>query len=514
MVPSEPAAATRPTVWLRFSGGVARETTPISTPKAVPAVPMPSRKPATSRPTAQCARTPSAAGPRRRAARSTIRIGRGPCLSASAPTNGCAMPQTMFCSAIAKPKVAAEMPASSVIGRMNRPRLCRRPMQIEMMMPLRTSSRIIARRLDGSHGRFIPPMMPQCSRVSQTQFRDARDACRRIVKQHDRRCHEQFPPRGLDHSRTRSWRCARARHVRPIPTRSSRCASSSPRGRAAATISPRACSPTSSAALLKQQFIVENRPGAGGVIGQTAVLKSPPDGYTLLLAGGSMAGARFVNAAATYDLMRDFTPISVIETSPFALVAQPDAAGEGPEGVHRARAKSQPGQAQLRHHRRGADPVVGGVPLQPHGGRQRRRRHLQGHGRGDDRSDGRAPGLLRHRAGHRARDQGQAARARGDLGGALARCCPTCRPWRKPDCRATTCRPGAASWARRACRPKWWRSSTRRSSRRSPRPTCASASPRPAQCRSAARPRGCASATQHWMGIFEKIAKDAGVKPQ
>ena len=75
--------------------------------------------------------------------------------------------------------------------------------------------------------------------------------------------------------------------------------------------------------ILKQQFVVENRPGAGGVIGQTAVLKSPPDGYTLLLAGGSMAGARFVNAAVTYDVLRDFTPVSLIETSPFALVASP-----------------------------------------------------------------------------------------------------------------------------------------------------------------------------------------------
>ena len=75
--------------------------------------------------------------------------------------------------------------------------------------------------------------------------------------------------------------------------------------------------------ILKQQFVVENRPGAGGVIGQTAVLKSPPDGYTLLLAGGSMAGARFVNAAVTYDILKDFTPVSLIETSPFALVASP-----------------------------------------------------------------------------------------------------------------------------------------------------------------------------------------------
>ena len=75
------------------------------------------------------------------------------------------------------------------------------------------------------------------------------------------------------------------------------------------------------AELLGQQFVVENRPGAGGSIGQMQVAKAPPDGYTLLLAGGSMAGAKYVNAAITYDLQRDFTPISLIETSPFALIA-------------------------------------------------------------------------------------------------------------------------------------------------------------------------------------------------
>src|SRR3954464_9202407 len=60
--------------------------------------------------------------------------------------------------------------------------------------------------------------------------------------------------------------------------------------------------------ILGQQFFVENRPGAGGSIAQTFVMKSAPDGYTLLLAGGSMAGARYASATVAYDLLRDFTP--------------------------------------------------------------------------------------------------------------------------------------------------------------------------------------------------------------
>src|SRR5438132_4697992 len=75
--------------------------------------------------------------------------------------------------------------------------------------------------------------------------------------------------------------------------------------------------------LVGQQFIVENRAGAGGMIAQTFVAKSPPDGYTLLLAGGSMAGAKYVNANITYDLQRDFTPVSLLSILPFAVVMNP-----------------------------------------------------------------------------------------------------------------------------------------------------------------------------------------------
>ncbi len=95
--------------------------------------------------------------------------------------------------------------------------------------------------------------------------------------------------------------------------------------------------------LLGQPFIVENRPGAGGMIGQTFVAKSAPDGYTLLLAGGSMAGARYVNANIGYDLLRDFTQVSQIETSPFVLVANPSLPSQNVKEFI-ALARSRPGK--------------------------------------------------------------------------------------------------------------------------------------------------------------------------
>ncbi|HKA45765.1 MAG TPA: tripartite tricarboxylate transporter substrate-binding protein [Burkholderiales bacterium] len=92
-----------------------------------------------------------------------------------------------------------------------------------------------------------------------------------------------------------------------------------------------------------QQFITENRPGAGGYIGQSFVLKSPPDGYTLLLAGGSMAGARYVNAQVTYDVLRDFTPISLVETSQMVMVVHPSVPAKNLK-EYIALARSQPGK--------------------------------------------------------------------------------------------------------------------------------------------------------------------------
>lgn len=68
-----------------------------------------------------------------------------------------------------------------------------------------------------------------------------------------------------------------------------------------------------------QQFVVENRVGAGGAIAADFVAKSPPDGYTLFLSAVSqVAIVPFIQKVA-YDPVKDFAPVSNIGTNPFVL---------------------------------------------------------------------------------------------------------------------------------------------------------------------------------------------------
>ena len=69
-----------------------------------------------------------------------------------------------------------------------------------------------------------------------------------------------------------------------------------------------------------QQFVVENRAGAAGVIGTRAVIASPADGYTLLYTPSSLSLAVAVRKAAPYDVAKDLTPIINVAVSPYALV--------------------------------------------------------------------------------------------------------------------------------------------------------------------------------------------------
>jgi tripartite-type tricarboxylate transporter receptor subunit TctC len=73
---------------------------------------------------------------------------------------------------------------------------------------------------------------------------------------------------------------------------------------------------------LKQQFIVENRPGAGGSIGTAAAAKAPADGYTFLVVFDSHGVNQALVANLSYDTAKDFAPVMLVGTAPYAIATQ------------------------------------------------------------------------------------------------------------------------------------------------------------------------------------------------
>ncbi len=159
-----------------------------------------------------------------------------------------------------------------------------------------------------------------------------------------------------------------------------------------------------------QQPVIDNRPGAGGIIASQALTQAAPDGYTLILVASGHPLNQFIYPSVPYDTFKDFTAITEVASSPLAIVVAKDSPlqdfrrspGGGEEGA---------GQAVLRHVRQRHLGAPRRRAAQTHGRRQDRRHPVQGRRTGADR---------RHR--RRDPDEPQSTR-RGDRpAGRRSRC--------------------------------------------------------------------------------------------
>src|SRR5215207_1065071 len=97
-----------------------------------------------------------------------------------------------------------------------------------------------------------------------------------------------------------------------------------------------------------QSVVVENRPGAGGVIASQALVSSLPDGYTLIMVASGHATNALLYPKLPYDTFKDFTPISLLASSPNILLVRADSPFKTVADVIEA-AKARPGSLSFAH---------------------------------------------------------------------------------------------------------------------------------------------------------------------
>jgi tripartite-type tricarboxylate transporter receptor subunit TctC len=97
-----------------------------------------------------------------------------------------------------------------------------------------------------------------------------------------------------------------------------------------------------------QSVVIENRPGAGGVVAEQALTQAPPDGYTLALVATGHALNGYFYDKLPYDPFKDFTPISLSGSSPNLLLVRADSPYKSVADVI-ADARSKPGQLSYGH---------------------------------------------------------------------------------------------------------------------------------------------------------------------
>jgi hypothetical protein len=111
-----------------------------------------------------------------------------------------------------------------------------------------------------------------------------------------------------------------------------------------------------------QPVVIENRPGAGGVIASQAVATSPKDGYMLIVVASGHATNPFLYAHLPYDTFKDFTPISLLGSSPNILLVRADSPFKTLADLL-AEARKKPGSLSYGHAGNGTSTYLAGELL-------------------------------------------------------------------------------------------------------------------------------------------------------
>src|SRR5215468_9857066 len=97
-----------------------------------------------------------------------------------------------------------------------------------------------------------------------------------------------------------------------------------------------------------QTVVVENRPGAGGVVASQALIQTPADGYTLIVVASGHPTNPFLYPKIPYDTFKDFTPISLLASSPNILLVRADSPFKSVADVI-AQARAKPSSLSFGH---------------------------------------------------------------------------------------------------------------------------------------------------------------------
>jgi len=109
-----------------------------------------------------------------------------------------------------------------------------------------------------------------------------------------------------------------------------------------------------------QQVTIDNRAGAGGIVGADAAAKSTPDGYTLLFASnGNIATTQALYKKIPYDPLRDFVPVILVAETPYVLIVHPSLPAKNVADLIRL-AKAQPGKIDFASSGSGSTPHLAG----------------------------------------------------------------------------------------------------------------------------------------------------------